>query len=176
MNELTPIKCPGCGSREILPRRKNGYILWYCNSYRDEKGHSTVSKLCLSQQLLTMTLRAVTAEEAEARQTKAWLEKFAVQDRNMRKIYAEGKAEKYKRKDKISTTSHVEKCPVCEGSGKVAAPWIQSSTGEQPRSEICHGCRGKGWVVVPNKVEQPSIEFQELIDFSTITSRSKNYE
>lgn len=36
------------------------------------------------------------------------------------------------------------KCPVCEGRGKVPAVWdAEVSVGKD-----CHGCDGKGWVVV----------------------------
>ncbi len=33
--------------------------------------------------------------------------------------------------------SHAEKCPVCLGGGKVG-------------ESVCHGCGGKGWVIVPD--------------------------
>lgn len=40
------------------------------------------------------------------------------------------------------TTNSAVKCPVCSGNGKLMSygytdPWVQ-----------CHGCGGKGWVVV----------------------------
>lgn len=38
--------------------------------------------------------------------------------------------------------SHAEKCPVCEGKGKV-------------NSEKCHGCGGMGWVAVHDLSWQP---------------------
>ena len=36
------------------------------------------------------------------------------------------------------------KCPVCDGSGRVHGP---AESGTQP-TQVCHGCDGKGWVVV----------------------------
>ena len=38
---------------------------------------------------------------------------------------------------------HAEKCPVCFGRGKVS---YDSAT----EKLTCHGCDGKGWVVVPD--------------------------
>jgi len=48
--------------------------------------------------------------------------------------------------------AHSEKCPVCNGSGIVRnfIP-IYSSTAEKPvyySDAFCHGCNGKGWIVV----------------------------
>jgi len=35
-----------------------------------------------------------------------------------------------------------ERCPVCGGSGEIRVP---------PKElKVCHGCNGKGWVVVPD--------------------------
>lgn len=62
--------------------------------------------------------------------------------------------------------AHAEKCPVCEGSGKVY-PRTSTSTGgiTIPNSDPCHGCNGKGWVevgdtypVFPEPVSPWSIE------------------
>lgn len=41
--------------------------------------------------------------------------------------------------------SHAELCPVCMGIGKISTG-IQSTGGEI--KNVCHGCYGKGWVVV----------------------------
>ena len=38
--------------------------------------------------------------------------------------------------------SHAEKCPVCDGSGKVHSDDTKSAFC------MCHGCDGKGWVEV----------------------------
>jgi DnaJ-class molecular chaperone len=40
----------------------------------------------------------------------------------------------------MENISHVHLCPVCEGSGKLRA------------ERKCHGCDGKGWVVVWEQV------------------------
>jgi hypothetical protein len=32
-------------------------------------------------------------------------------------------------------------CPVCGGSGRLPGPWLTDN-------KICHGCGGRGWVVV----------------------------
>lgn len=37
--------------------------------------------------------------------------------------------------------SHAEKCPVCNGAGKIGF----GTSEEKP----CHGCYGNGWVTVP---------------------------
>jgi len=37
---------------------------------------------------------------------------------------------------------HSERCPVCGGKGELRIPYGRCST--------CHGCNGRGWVVVPN--------------------------
>jgi hypothetical protein len=51
---------------------------------------------------------------------------------------------------------HAEKCPICEGKGKV--PRID---GWNCHEDACHGCGGKGWVEVkdgPYYTIQPSID------------------
>ena len=43
-----------------------------------------------------------------------------------------------------------EKCPVCDGSGKVAIRDGKLDTSAAAeRDRTCHGCGGKGWVEVP---------------------------
>jgi hypothetical protein len=42
---------------------------------------------------------------------------------------------------------HVEKCPVCDGAGKLA-PQLDRETTAPSVEPPCHGCGGKGWVVV----------------------------
>jgi DnaJ-class molecular chaperone len=39
-------------------------------------------------------------------------------------------------------------CPVCNGGGKYT-PLLPPSSNATPAPETCHGCHGKGWVVVP---------------------------
>ena len=53
--------------------------------------------------------------------------------------------------------NHSEICPVCQGSGryrKVIDPncigYKDTSIGLCSYETICHGCNGKGWVVVPD--------------------------
>ena len=47
-------------------------------------------------------------------------------------------------------TNHAEICPVCKGNGTITkyyAP-IEHTTAQTSYSYTCHGCGGKGWVVV----------------------------
>lgn len=50
----------------------------------------------------------------------------------------------------FSSTSHVELCPVCNGSGKFKEYLTSNFTGTTCSyiERTCHGCNGKGWVVV----------------------------
>lgn len=41
--------------------------------------------------------------------------------------------------------THTEKCPVCGGSGKLPA---DSTVTTIPREKQCHGCDGRGWIVI----------------------------
>lgn len=52
----------------------------------------------------------------------------------------------------MTTMSHAEKCPVCEGEGR-----LKKVVGGGIGSEdlLCHGCDGKGWVTVG--VEYPIV-------------------
>ena len=43
---------------------------------------------------------------------------------------------------------HAEKCPVCNGSGRVKNSDLYS-TG--PSEITCHGCCGVGWIVIPDQ-------------------------
>jgi len=47
--------------------------------------------------------------------------------------------------DKEHLMTHAEKCPVCDGSGKVYDPPGQQITASE-QTRPCHGCGGKGWV------------------------------
>ena len=47
----------------------------------------------------------------------------------------------------MSLTNHAEVCPVCMGKGKVPAKDDFTTSAWE---KICHGCLGKGWVVVPD--------------------------
>ena len=40
-------------------------------------------------------------------------------------------------------------CPVCNGAGKLIETPPKDSTSIAPCLTICHGCNGKGWVLVP---------------------------
>ncbi len=46
--------------------------------------------------------------------------------------------------------SHAERCPVCKGSGRITPRHDHLSTTPAPTPASCHGCDGKGWVVVPD--------------------------
>ena len=41
--------------------------------------------------------------------------------------------------------AHAEKCPICNGTGKI---FKESTTTAEGYEIVCHGCSGKGWVVV----------------------------
>jgi len=43
--------------------------------------------------------------------------------------------------------THAERCPVCGGSGEVAEKY-QGTSSSMPLMRPCHGCGGKGWIVV----------------------------
>ena len=45
--------------------------------------------------------------------------------------------------------SHAEKCPVCNGSGKIRTV---SGAGTLLYDEPCHGCQGKGWITVEDTI------------------------
>ena len=68
--------------------------------------------------------------------------------------------------------AHAEKCPVCEGNGRI----VEQITGEEAvcgftvpygttretilseHTRQCHGCGGKGWVEVDDKPEKPQLK------------------
>lgn len=44
-----------------------------------------------------------------------------------------------------------EMCPVCKGTGKYVE-YLNYCTNTAPYTEkTCHGCSGKGWVLVPEE-------------------------
>ena len=43
--------------------------------------------------------------------------------------------------------NHAERCPVCDGSGKVDSG-EPSGVGINDRQKTCHGCGGLGWITV----------------------------
>lgn len=47
-------------------------------------------------------------------------------------------------------SNHSEICPVCKGSGKYKEYWDYNTTTGASYEHTCHGCNGKGWVVVPD--------------------------
>lgn len=40
-------------------------------------------------------------------------------------------------------------CPVCGGSGRFGVPSPPLDLPVDPTDVVCHGCGGKGWVVIP---------------------------
>ena len=44
--------------------------------------------------------------------------------------------------------AHAETCPICKGKGD-----LPSNTSKQ--KETCHGCSGKGWIEVSDKILSP---------------------
>lgn len=45
--------------------------------------------------------------------------------------------------------AHAEKCPICEGNGKLLAKdWPQICRPDGSPTITCHGCGGKGWVEI----------------------------
>lgn len=49
--------------------------------------------------------------------------------------------------DNPITQVHSEKCPVCNGFGTLKYGRI-----------LCHACKGKGYIVIPNKIERENHE------------------
>jgi len=47
--------------------------------------------------------------------------------------------------------AHAEKCPICEGSGRLPLPVEMGTTASRPYDKLCHGCDGKGWVEVQDE-------------------------
>lgn len=51
--------------------------------------------------------------------------------------------------------AHAEKCPVCNGSGKVEEiipyNYGSSSLSTPINIKTCHGCNGSGWITVPDE-------------------------
>jgi DnaJ-class molecular chaperone len=45
--------------------------------------------------------------------------------------------------------SHAEICPVCQGKGKILENFPSDTA---IREVVCHGCNGRGWVVVDNNI------------------------
>ena len=48
--------------------------------------------------------------------------------------------------------AHAEKCPICEGSGRLPLPVEMGTTASRPYDKLCHGCDGKGWVSVQDEI------------------------
>jgi len=48
--------------------------------------------------------------------------------------------------------THAEVCPVCSGTGKLEIRDPYGRTATVPLYQTCHGCSGKGWVVVPSNL------------------------
>ena len=74
--------------------------------------------------------------------------------------------------------SHAERCPVCQGVGKIYTG-IYASAGTQQKT--CHGCSGTGWVTVPEhigkEVEVDTGELAELLDrLEALKEAKKEYD
>jgi hypothetical protein len=53
--------------------------------------------------------------------------------------------------------SHAEKCPICNGAGKIFEPLCPDNTPASPYVKTCHGCGGLGWITVQdNTMTMPS--------------------
>ena len=48
--------------------------------------------------------------------------------------------------------AHAEKCPICEGSGRLPLPVEMGTSASRPYDKLCHGCGGKGWVSVQDEI------------------------
>jgi DnaJ-class molecular chaperone len=59
-------------------------------------------------------------------------------------------------------SAHAEKCPVCNGTGKVEIQYLVTST---PRPVVdCHGCNGTGWITVTDTTPIPfTLGFEVLV-------------
>lgn len=75
---------------------------------------------------------------------------------------------------------HAEKCPVCNGTGLVGEsyPNYGSSTGGFYTQKTCHGCQGKGWILVPNMmpdiIESVDNTYEDIL--SHVTQIDSNLE
>lgn len=75
---------------------------------------------------------------------------------------------------------HSEKCPVCNGTGLVGEsyPNYGSSTGGFYTQKTCHGCHGKGWILVPdmmpNIIESIDNTYEDIL--SHVTHIDSNLE
>ena len=58
--------------------------------------------------------------------------------------------------------AHAEKCPVCNGEGKL--PSDGSSTSSAIKT-TCHGCKGKGWVEIADAPSEDN-EVHFITNFS----------
>jgi len=66
---------------------------------------------------------------------------------------------------------HAEKCPICEGSGKLPDLMDESCY------KVCHGCDGKGWVEVndaPKGWISHPCETTTISDMATTTNSPVN--
>ena len=48
---------------------------------------------------------------------------------------------------------HSEECPVCHGSGKYIDQFASPEISMEKRTRPCHGCAGKGWIMVADAVD-----------------------
>ncbi|GAH57382.1 unnamed protein product [marine sediment metagenome] len=57
-----------------------------------------------------------------------------------------------------------EICPVCKGSGKYKKDSLPDSISSPI---VCHGCNGKGWVVIPMFSPRPLCEYRPYRPYTT---------
>jgi len=57
--------------------------------------------------------------------------------------------------------AHAEKCPVCTGSGYII-PYNDYSQTAVPLPQACHGCDGKGWIVVSDSTNNEAYDVTDL--------------
>ena len=56
---------------------------------------------------------------------------------------------KYAAAYKVLAMSDAKRCPVCYGKGVVEPDTPSPASTAIPGPKTCHGCGGRGWVVVP---------------------------
>lgn len=69
----------------------------------------------------------------------------------------------------LQVKNHAEICPVCKGTGKYKEYLDYVTTTQAYCEKTCHGCSGKGWVIVP---EPEDIKWSS---YSSTTGESKTF-
>ena len=63
-------------------------------------------------------------------------------------------------------------CPVCVGRRwLVAVPF--TGTIHEGRMDVCHGCEGKGWIVVPE--DQPEEVYSKISETTTYLPEANSF-